>query len=278
MQKLIEYMSTLIDDGLVVAFSGGVDSSLLLKIATKLGQAKNIPVYAVTFETNLHPKADLAVAKKVASEVGAIHDIIFIDELTCPEILSNSKDRCYYCKRFLFETLIDYAKEHKLKCVIDGTNFDDLSQYRPGILALKELGIISPLARLEIDKATIRNYAQELNISVYDRPSAPCLATRIPYDTQLNMDVLKRIDEAENFLSDLGFIQNRVRLHNDIVRIEINPEYFDSIISNYKNIISHFKKLGFIYITLDLEGFRSGSMDIFLEIESYGSNSVKNNF
>lgn len=265
MNQLKKFMAELVAQGVAIAFSGGVDSSLLLKVAAEEGKKLGVLVHAVTFETSLHPKADLEIAAKVAEEVGAIHKVIFIDELTKAEIIENPIDRCYHCKRFLFEELIDYTAKHNLKYVVDGTNLDDLSQYRPGIRALEELGIISPLAKLKIDKATVRKYAQQMGLSVYNRPSAPCLATRIPYNTKLDMKVLEKIDTAEAFLKDLGFAKNRVRLHDNIIRIEIDSTDINSAVAHREDIVARFKQLGFLYITLDLEGFRSGSMDIHLQ-------------
>ncbi|ONI44301.1 TIGR00268 family protein [Candidatus Epulonipiscioides gigas] len=264
MEQLENFIRRLIPKGVVIAFSGGVDSSLLLKVASIEGKKIGADVYAVTFETKLHPQADLEIAKQIAKNTEVIHDIIFIDELTKTEILKNPIDRCYHCKRFLFEELIKYAKQHNLKYIIDGTNVDDLSQYRPGIKALNELGIISPLAQLKIDKATVRKYAKKLGLNVHNRPSAPCLATRIPYNIKLDMEILKNIDKAETFLKELGFVKNRVRLHKNIIRIEVDRKDIYAIMECSDKIIKYFKGLGFLYITLDLEGFRSGSMDIHL--------------
>lgn len=268
MQNLINKITPLVIDGLCVAFSGGVDSSLLLKIACDIGKNLSLPIYAVTFETKLHPSTDLVIAKKVANELGAIHHIVKVDELSNINITNNPIDRCYRCKKYLFQTLLEFAKEKNIKNVIDGTNYDDTHEYRPGIKALQELGIISPLVELQITKPMVRQMANSLGISVAKRPSAPCLATRLPYNTDIDYDILEKIEQGETFLKSLGFSTNRIRLHNDIVRIEIPPNQFTEFITLNEKITEFLQNLGFIYITLDIEGFRSGSMDIKIKKEA----------
>ncbi len=265
MEKLKNRIRQLLEGGICIAFSGGVDSSLLLKIACE--EAINFPVHAVTFETKLHPSTDLGIAKKIADEVGAIHHVIELNEFENEKILQNPIDRCYLCKKDLFVELRKYADSLGLNNIVDGTNYDDLNAYRPGIRALKELNIISPLAELKIDKSQVREFARKLGLSVSNRPSAPCLATRLPYGTRLDPKILEMIDSGELFLKSLGFNENRIRLHNDIARIELPVTDFDSFIKNQKIITAKLKELGFIYITLDVEGFRSGSMDIYINTD-----------
>lgn len=254
----------MVGKGLCVAFSGGVDSSLLLKIACDLGKIQDKQVFAVTFDTELHPSADLPLAKAMAQEFGATHQIISVNEFESVDILNNPIDRCYRCKKHLFQTLLQFSQENKLLYTIDGTNFDDLSAYRPGIQALKELGVSSPLAEEKITKETVRQIAVHLGISVANRPSSPCLATRLPYNTAISMELLKKIDQGEELLQKKGFLVNRIRVHGDIARVEILPEQFTSFLELGDEVISPLKSLGFRYITLDLEGLRSGSMDIHL--------------
>lgn len=261
---LKEEITNLVKDGLCIAFSGGVDSSLILKIACDAGKTLNKNVYAVTLETKLHPVSDVSVSKQVAQEMGAIHEIIQVNEFDNKEILNNPVNRCYLCKKSLFVNLFDFAKKHYLKYVLDGTNADDLKVYRPGIQALGELGVISPLAKLNITKEEVRKMAKDLNISVASRPSAPCMATRIPYNTEINFELLSNIEKAEEFIKNLGLLTVRVRVHKDIVRIEVIKEELSKLLEMGDRIVSYLKSLGFIYITLDLEGFRSGSMDINL--------------
>jgi len=168
-------------------------------------------------------------------------------------------------QKSLFRNLVEFAKEHNLKYVLDGTNADDLNAYRPGIKALNELGVISPLAKLGISKAEVREMAKRLNISVASRPSAPCMATRLPYNTEINFELLENIDKCEEFIKSLGFKVVRVRVHNDIVRIEVDKEELYKLLEKGDIIIEYLKSLGFVYITLDLEGFRSGSMDVYVK-------------
>lgn len=257
-------ISEFIKDGVCVAFSGGVDSSLILKIACEAARNQNKKVYAVTFDTRLHPISDVDISIKVASEMGAIHHIIQLDELYDAEIFRNPIDRCYRCKKALFTNLLKFAKDKGLKYVLDGTNADDLNEYRPGVQALKELNIISPLAQLSINKEEIRKIAKELSISVASRPSAPCMATRLPYGATIEYELLDKIHKGEEFIKSLGIDIIRLRVHGDIVRVEIEDNEFHKLLKEKNKVIKYLKELGFIYITLDLEGFRSGSMDIHL--------------
>lgn len=268
-KKIYENLSLLmekhVNEGICVAFSGGVDSSLLLKIACEAGNRFGKTVLAVTFETKLHPHGDLEEAKDMAQNFGAVHKVIEVDEFSDPEIMNNPKDRCYRCKNLLFQSLIKCAREEGYSYIMDGSNYDDLKAYRPGMKALKELGIHSPLLELEISKKEIRSLSADLGVTSSDKPSAPCLATRLPYGAKLDFDLLKRIDQGEKFLRDLGFYNVRLRLHGDILRIEVDKKDFLPLLVHEESLISELKRLGFLYITLDLEGFRSGSMDINID-------------
>lgn len=264
LSKLAQHLQEHIREGICVAFSGGVDSSLLLKAACDIGAASGLSVLAVTFETKLHPHGDLDEAQIMAASFGALHKIIMVDEFSDPEIHNNPIDRCYRCKKLLFQTLINYAKTQGFNYLIDGTNYDDLSSYRPGRKALEELGIHSPLLELKMSKAQIRTMAVQLGIASSNKPSAPCLATRLPYGAKLDFDLLHRIDLGEYYIKSLGFYNVRLRLHQDILRIEIDKRDFLKLLEHQEAIITKLKELGFLYITLDLEGFRSGSMDIKL--------------
>lgn len=260
--RLTAYLEQHIREGIGLAFSGGVDSSLLLKVASDISRNKGHQVLAITFETKLHPHGDLEEARSIALDFGALHRTIEVDEFADPEIMHNPEDRCYRCKKLLFRTLIREAEREGYHFLIDGTNYDDRNAYRPGMRALKELGIHSPLLELEITKEQIRSLAAELGIPSSDKPSAPCLATRLPYGTILDFDILERIDRGEQYIKTLGFYNVRLRLHQDILRIEIDKRDFDKLIQYNEVILAKLKELGFFYITLDLEGFRSGSMDI----------------
>lgn len=263
--KLITYLKEHVNEGIGIAFSGGVDSSLLLKLACDVGKQYGRPVLAITFETKLHPHGDLEEATRMASDFGAVHKAIEVDEFSDPEIMRNPEDRCYRCKNLLFRTLIHHANMEDYHYLMDGTNYDDRNVYRPGMQALKELGIRSPLLELEITKAQIRSLAADLGIASSDRPSAPCLATRLPYGTKLDFEVLARLDQGEHYIRALGFYNVRLRLHQDILRIEVDQADFMTFMEKRENIINEMKRLGFLYITLDMEGFRSGSMDIKIQ-------------
>lgn len=188
-------MKELAAEDTCLAFSGGVDSSLLLKLAADAAVVTGKNVYAVTFDSRLHPSCDLEIARRVAGELGGIHEVARVDELEQEAIRMNPVNRCYLCKRHLFMKLKELAQKKGIRFILDGTNEDDMHVYRPGIQALKELGIISPLAELHIEKAAVKKMAAELGISVASRPSTPCMATRLPYNTKIDYETLARIEK-----------------------------------------------------------------------------------
>ena len=247
-----------------LAFSGGIDSSLLLKLLCEQAAINHTTVYAVTFLGSLHPQADLETAERVAAECDVPLYTLTMDELSNPDLLDNPIDRCYICKKYLFQTLKDWASAHGAKRVIEGTNEDDLHVYRPGIKAVRELEISSPLAELGITKEEVRAMARSLGISVAERPSAPCMATRLPYGTRLNREDLQKIEAGEAYLHRLGFTALRLRLHKDVVRIELPLSEFETFLAKREEIIQKLHELGFVYLTLDIEGLRSGSMDVYI--------------
>ncbi len=252
-------------EDLCVAFSGGVDSSLLLKAAVKAAQKDGSKAYAVTFDSRLHPFCDLEIAERVAAELGGIHKVIHVNELEQEAIRMNPVNRCYLCKKHLFVNLKQMAEKLGAKTVMDGTNEDDHHVYRPGIRALQELGIVSPLAELHITKAEVKAMAKAWGISVASRPSTPCMATRLPYNTPIDYDVMKQIETGEGYLRELLGGNVRLRLHGNVVRIEADKTSFGDLLEHEDEITAKLRELGFVYITMDLEGFRSGSMDIGLE-------------
>ncbi len=262
--KLEAYIEKLTKKDVCLAFSGGVDSALLLKILVEKAKINETKVYAVTFDSKLHPACDLEIAERVAMELGASHHIVQVDELEQEEIRNNPVDRCYLCKKKLFQSLIEFAEERGVSVIVDGTNDDDLHVYRPGIRALKELGIISPLAYLEIKKSEVKKLANEYGVSVAKRPSTPCMATRLPYNTKLDYGVLHKIGSAEEEIKKIIPGNIRVRWHDPIIRIEVDMETIPEMLEKRYVIVQMLKNLGFSYVTLDLEGFRSGSMDIGL--------------
>lgn len=191
--------------------------------------------------------------------------ILEIDELEMEEIRSNPVNRCYLCKRNLFRTLMAFAKEKGVEVLAEGTNEDDLHVYRPGIQAVRELGIRSPLAEAGLTKEEVRRLAAACGISAASRPSTPCMATRLPYGARLDYEILKKIEAGEEILRRMIGGNVRLRLHGQVVRIETDPERFSLALEKREEVVRQLKELGFVYITLDLEGFRSGSMDVGLE-------------
>ena len=264
-EQLEAIMDELTDQDMALAFSGGVDSSLLLKMAADRAAKKGTKVWAVTFNSRLHPSCDLENARKVAGELGGIHVILEIDELEMEEIRSNPVNRCYLCKRNLFRTLMAFAKEKGVEVLAEGTNEDDLHVYRPGIQAVRELGIRSPLAEAGLTKEEVRRLAAACGVSAASRPSTPCMATRLPYGARLDYEILKKIEAGEEILRRMIGGNVRLRLHGQVVRIETDPERFSLALEKREEVVRQLKELGFVYITLDLEGFRSGSMDVGLE-------------
>lgn len=267
-KKLMEIMDRLCRKDVCLAFSGGVDSSLLLKLAVDMGKIHGSRVYAVTFDSRLHPACDLENARKVAGELGGIHCVITVDELELEEIRQNPRNRCYLCKKQLFQHLLLVAEKQGAAVVLEGTNEDDLHVYRPGIQAVRELGVKSPLAEAGLTKAEVKELAAEYGISAASRPSTPCMATRLPYGAELDYEVLKKIEQGEEILKKYLDGNIRLRLHGDIVRIEADPVQMKQVLDKKNEIVRELKQLGFLYLTLDLEGFRSGSMDQKAEMEN----------
>lgn len=247
----------------IVAFSGGVDSSLLLKLACVAAAETGRKVYAVTMQTRLHPVQEIEHAGKVAAEIGAEHKVLSVDELMEAGIEENPTDRCYRCKKLLFGRIKEMAAELDVPTILEGTNEEDLHVYRPGLKAIKELEIHSPLAEAGFTKKEVRTLAQEYGLSVSSRPAMPCLATRFPYGTRLSYEKLRKVEQGETYLKKMGLYNVRLRVHDMIVRIETDTESFSTVLQHKEEIISYMKGLGFYYVTLDMEGFRSGSMDIF---------------
>lgn len=263
-QKLQKVIEPCAAQDICVAFSGGVDSALLLKLVCDAASKTKKKVWAVTFDTVLHPAADAAVARRVASELGAGHTILSVNELSNPQMKYNPVDRCYLCKKSLFERLQTFAEKKGAEVILEGSNADDLKAYRPGIRAVRELGIKSPLADCGVTKNEVRLFAKELGISVADRPSTPCLATRLPYGAEIDTALLGRIGESEECLRKMGLTNVRVRVHGDILRLEIELSQMKRLLECRREVLEVLSEVGCAYVTLDLEGFRSGSMDTFL--------------
>ena len=247
-----------------IAYSGGIDSTLLLKIASDTVGQQN--VLAVTADTEFVSSHEYKNSRINLENIGC-EDVVIKRKVLekCDGISKNPVNRCYLCKKYIFIGIIDSAKNRGFEKILDGTNFDDISgSIRPGIRALSELGVISPFADLKISKKEIRKWAKKIGLLNWDSPSSSCLATRIPYGTTLTNELLGSVEKAEDILRASGFKGSRVRVHGNIARIELREEDLLKIFlpENRKKIIDSLKKIGFSYVTIDLEGFRSGSMDI----------------
>lgn len=268
MDRIKRKLESILQEGdCCIAFSAGVDSTLVLKLACELAGKLGREVYAVTFHTMLHPRADMELAMRLAEAYGAKAEVLEVNEYEISEILDNPPDRCFYCKDYLFRTLKAFAVEKGCANVLDGTNADDKKVFRPGLLALQKNGIISPLAECGITKAQVRQLAASLNLETASKPSTPCLATRLPYGDRLDRELLEQIEKGEDYLKSLGFRTSRLRVHGTVVRIEVEPDDFGLLTECRERMVRYLKNLGFVYITLDLQGLRSGSMDEVLPEE-----------
>lgn len=255
--NLIEYLKKF--PSVAVAFSGGVDSTFLLKAAKEaLGQN----VIAINVITPYVPSWEVIEAKETALEFGVNLEIIEAGILD--SIKNNPEDRCYHCKKFLFQSIINRAKILGINNVADGTNIDDTKEYRPGIKALKELNVVSPLKENNLTKAEIREFSRVLGISGWNKPACACFLSRIPYNTEITIEEINKIGSSEEYLRKLGFQGARVRSHKDIARIELNGKDVEKLFDSEmrKNIVKTIKDLGFTYVTMDLEGYKTGSLNV----------------
>ena len=260
-QKLADLQAYLRSLGTVaVAFSGGVDSSLLLKVAhDTLGDG----AFAITAETHTMPSEDKPATEEFCRREGIRQYILTYDELQIPGFAQNPTNRCYLCKTALFEHMAAIANEHGAAALAEGSNLDDEGDYRPGLRAVAEQGVKSPLRHAGLHKQDIRDLSRELGLPTWDKPAAACLSSRFPYWHQITEQKLRMVDEAENYLRSLGVGQVRVRIHDDLARIEVSQGDIDLLARAdvRAQVDQRLRELGFAYVTLDLAGFRSGSMN-----------------
>ncbi|MDD5561552.1 MAG: ATP-dependent sacrificial sulfur transferase LarE [Candidatus Omnitrophica bacterium] len=243
----------------LVAFSGGLDSTFLLKVCSLALPKANI--LAVTAASATYPRGELRKARILARDIGVRFKVIKTSELGDKKFTANSIRRCYFCKKELFLKLVTIARRNKLNFVLDAGNISDKKDYRPGDAAKKELKIRSPLLEAGFSKQDIRRLSKKLGLVSWNKPPLACLASRIPYGTKITCTLLRRIDRAEAYLSGLGFRQVRLRHHNRLCRIEIEKKYINRLLRNRQEIVDKLKRLGYNYIVLDLEGYRTGSLN-----------------
>lgn len=241
-----------------ISFSGGIDSSFLLYVAKITLPKEN--VLAIMANGNMVPRKDYEEAIEYLKENKINYKEIEYKPLEIKEFKENRKDRCYYCKKKLMRRIKEEANKNGFENVLDGKNKDDLKVYRPGNKATEEVGIISPLAEIGFSKENIREESKKLGLKIWNKPSNSCLATRFPYNTILTEEDLKKVEQGEEVLKKLGIPKVRIRVHQDIARIEVEKEYFEIIMKNF-DAIDSIKNLGFKYVTLDLNGLTSGSFD-----------------
>jgi uncharacterized protein len=254
-------------ENVLVAYSGGVDSTLLLKVASDvLGKS----VLAVIASSETYPGAEIHSAKRHAKRLRVRHKVIHTHEVENPDFVKNPPLRCYYCKRELFSRLKNIARKEGIAYVLDGQNVDDVGDFRPGAKAGRELGIRSPLKESGLTKRDIRQISLSYGLPTWNKPSLACLASRFPYHTKIDKKSLKQVGRAEDFLRTLGFGQLRVRHHGRIARLEIGPEEFAKAIrpGTREKSVGYLKKIGYLYITLDLAGYRTGSLNEALRLKN----------
>src|SRR6267142_3537928 len=247
-------------DSLLFAFSAGVDSTFLLKAAHL---ALHDRVVALTASSPSAPLWDLDAAKEFAGRFGCRHIVLESHELANPSYAQNPVNRCFFCKDELYRICRAEADKLGIATIVDGTNLDDLQDHRPGLKAANEGGVRHPLVEAEMTKDNIRRYSRELNLPTWDKPSSPCLSSRFPYGTEINLERLKKIAACELLMKELGFREFRVRYHGDLARIEVAqdefPRWFEK--TTRDAVVQKFKQIGFLYVSLDLQGYRTGSMN-----------------
>jgi uncharacterized protein len=241
-----------------VAYSGGIDSTLLLKVAYDCLGDNAVALTAISASL---PADEQDEAEAIVRQIGAPYVPIDTQETSNPNYLANAPTRCYFCKSEVYDELVDYARREEYNYVVDGTNADDVGDHRPGRQAARERGVRSPLQEVGLTKDEIRALAREMNLPNWDKPAAACLSSRIPYGTAITLQNLSQVEQAELALKQLGFQQMRVRHHDQIARIEVPPEEFELLLGQREQIIDKLKAVGYAYVTLDLTGFRSGSMN-----------------
>jgi uncharacterized protein len=251
-------------DHVAVAYSGGIDSTLVLKVSYDcLGEG----AVAITAVSPSLPARELEQAQAIARQIGARHILINSQEVADPRYLENTPSRCYFCKSEVYTQLVQRATELGITALVDGSNADDAGDHRPGLQAARQYGVRSPLQEAGFSKEDVRQLSRQLGLPNWDKPAAACLSSRIPYGTRISIAMLSQVEQAERALHDLGLGQLRVRHHDQVARIEVEVKDFDRLLANRQAILAAFQQIGYQYVTLDLAGFRSGSMNEILHTQ-----------
>jgi uncharacterized protein len=262
-QHKLDHLRTILSEmgSVLVAYSGGIDSTFVLKVAHEQLHEKAVGITAVS---PTFPSIELEAATRVAREIGARHEIVQTDQLEIAEFAQNDASRCFHCKTDLYQLLNTLRPAHAAACVVDGTNLDDLGDDRPGITAARQWGVRSPLVEADLSKAEIRELARDLGLSNWEKPAAACLSSRIPRGITITRDKLTRIEAAEAVLHREGFRHYRVRDHGDIARLEVGKDEMPALLEPERRarISADLKKLGFSFVVVDLEGYRPGGVSL----------------
>jgi len=272
-EKLSKLQELLTEMGsIAVAYSGGIDSTYLLKVAYDCLGENAVALTAISASL---PAQELAEAEEIARWIGARHILIESHETQDPRYLANTSARCYFCKTEVYTELVDYSRQNGYAWVVDGSNLDDVGDHRPGRQAASEHGVRSPLLEAGLVKEEIRQLARQAGLPNWDKPAAACLSSRIPYGTLISLEMLSQVEQAEQVLRQLGIRQARVRHHENIARIEVEPQDFSLVIEHRQMIHTALQALGYTYITLDLAGFKSGSLNASLGKAANGPGGIR---
>ncbi|WHY68109.1 ATP-dependent sacrificial sulfur transferase LarE [Neobacillus sp. SuZ13] len=258
LQEILKEMRTV-----VIAFSGGVDSTFLLKAALDTLGREN--VLAVTADSETYPFEELQEAIKLTEQLGARHEVIQTSELNIPGYSENTSNRCYFCKKSLFEHLVPIMEEGNYSNVAFGLIADDLGEHRPGTKAAREYNVRGPLQEADLYKSEIRELSQQMGLPTWDKPSFACLSSRIAYGEHITIEKLKKIDKSEQAIRAIGIRQVRVRTHGEIARIEVEPQEMQRLLENHQEITAKLQEFGYTYVTMDFIGYKSGSMNKVLQ-------------
>jgi pyridinium-3,5-biscarboxylic acid mononucleotide sulfurtransferase len=256
----------------LVAYSAGVDSTLVLRVAHDT-LAEH--VIAATGLSDTYPEEEMAEARTLAAEMGVEHVMVRTEELTDPRYAMNSHQRCFFCKNELYGKLRELADERGIAHIVDGTNADDMGDHRPGLRAARQIGVRSPLQEVGMTKAEIREISNELGLRTWDKPAFACLSSRFPYGTPITLEKLKQVAEAERGIRQLGFRGFRVRHHDKLARLEVDPSDFPRVLEHHDEIVACVRAAGYRFVTLDLQGYRSGSLNEGLSSTVLASSSGK---